>query len=964
MKHSRSWFVAVLLSCVCLLLLYNVIVPKYLVQSSPEKPSFPGNQILIIHRATTHGRYCIEENICKNNTDGNVYTYIRHANFYKLIEKGIDLKRNITHQREVVPHIVHYAWYGGLKRGNNFRFHHMLAILSAHKFIKPSRIYFWHDMVPTGDYWKEVKEKVPELCLVFRKGPTEIRGRKVVVAEHVTDVVRLEAVMEFGGMYFDLDVMILKPLDPLLKFDVAMGYETPGGLCNGIMIGTAWADFFKIWHKEYKSFQDHQWNVHSVQIPGRLAKQYPNLVHTEDTSLHRPNWMELDRLYTVGKLYDWRKNNYASHLWIRLHKVEHNPNDIKTWNTTVGEMFRWIYYGDWKLQLPGQHVNRTRPPSTVSRKSCILNNICRTNDSSKVYTYQRQADFLQNIDSPVDRKRKINHQVRVIPNIVHFTWYGGQTKGNEFRFHHLIAVLAAHKFIKPDHILFWHDMVPNGNYWKELLQKVPEVVLVYRGAPSEIRGRKVAVPEHLTDVVRLEAVLEYGGMYFDLDAIVLKPLDALLKYDVVMGYEAPDGLCNGIIIGKPWADFLKIWHREYKTFDDSNWNYHSVVLPAHLAKAHPNLIHTEATSMHRPNYIERDVLYTEGKLFKWRVDNFAVHLWIRFHKTEHNPEDIKYWNTTVGEIFRYIYYGDWKLTPLPTKGKICIYGNLCKDKTSEKVYKYIRLPDFLSRVESDVDLKLNISHNYRIVPSISHFTWYGGKAKGNTFRFHHLLSILAAHKFLKPDKVLFWHDMVPEGPYWTELKDKVPELTLVYRETPTEIRGRKVTVAEHLTDVVRLEAIMEYGGFYFDLDAMVLKPLGPLLNYDVTMGYETPDGLCNGIMIGRAWADFFRIWHKEYKTFDDRNWAYHSVKLPAILARRFPNLIHTEATSMHRPNWGELPQLYKEGQLYDWRAKNYAVHLWIRFHRPEHNATDIKSWNTTTGEIFRHIYYGDWRIQK
>ncbi|XP_046555611.1 uncharacterized protein LOC124264881, partial [Haliotis rubra] len=117
------------------------------------------------------------------------------------------------------------------KRGNNFRFHHMLAVLSAHKFIKPSKIYFWHDMVPTGDYWKELKAKVPELCLVFRKEPTEIRGRRVQVAEHITDVVRLEAVMEFGGLYFDLDVMILKPLDPLLKFDVAMGYETPGGVC-------------------------------------------------------------------------------------------------------------------------------------------------------------------------------------------------------------------------------------------------------------------------------------------------------------------------------------------------------------------------------------------------------------------------------------------------------------------------------------------------------------------------------------------------------------------------------------------------------------------------------------------------------------------------------------------------------------------------------------------------------------
>ncbi|XP_046555602.1 uncharacterized protein LOC124264870 [Haliotis rubra] len=545
--------------------------------------------------------------------------------------------------------------------------------------------------------------------------------------------------------------------------------------------------------------------------------------------------MELDKLYGVGKLYDWKKNNYACHLWIRMHKTEHNPTDIKTWNTTVGEMFRWVYYGDWKLQLLGQHVN---PTNNVLKKSCILNNICRTNDSSTVYTYERENDFLKNIDSTVDIKRNIDHQEKVIPNIVHFTWYGGLKNGNDFRFHQLIAFLAAHRFIKPDHILFWHDLVPSGNYWKELLLKVPEVVPVYRKAPSEIRGRKISVPEHMAHVVGLEAVLEYGGVYLDLDAIVLRPLDPLLKYDVVMG-DHPDGLCNGIIIGKPYADFLKIWHREFKTFDDKNGTSHFVSMSAHVAKEHPNLIHIDKTSLHRPDHSEEDALFLEGKLFNWREKYYAVHLGIQFHKSEHNPQDIKFWNTSAGEIFRYVYYGDWKMTPLPTKGKLCIYGNLCKDKDSEKVYKYIRLPDFMSRVESNVDLKLNISHNERIVPSISHFTWYGGKAKGNMFRFHHLLSVLAAHKFIKPEKVLFWHDMVPEGPYWTEVKEKVPELTLVYRAAPSEIRGRRVKVAEHLTDVVRLEAVMEYGGFYFDLDAMVLKPLGPLLNYDVTMGYET-----------------------------------------------------------------------------------------------------------------------------
>ncbi|XP_041366955.1 uncharacterized protein LOC121381677 [Gigantopelta aegis] len=182
---------------------------------------------------------------------------------------------------------------------------------------------------------------------------------------------------------------------------------------------------------------------------------------------------------------------------------------------------------------------------------------------------------------------------------------------------------------------------------------------------------------------------------------------------------------------------------------------------------------------------------------------------------------------------------------------------------------------------------------------------------------------------------------------------KVPELYLIHGEPSTQIYGRAVKVSEHHKDIVRLEAVLEYGGIYLDLDAMVVKPLDPLLNYEVVMGYEHENGLCNGAIIAVAWADFLKIRHLEYKSFQDKQWAEHSVHLPAVLARKHKNLIHTEERSFYRPNWedNDLRQLYEVGQIYDLKTNNYVVHLWIRKHGIEHNSEDIQTWNTTVGHI-------------
>ena len=241
-----------------------------------------------------------------------------------------------------VPRVVHYTFFYS-KTNATFRFHMLLSLLSAYQNIRPTTILFWYDSIPQGHWWEEAKRMVPIIKMVYRKAPTSIFGNTIEVAQHQSDIVRLEAVMRYGGIYMDLDVIALKSFDPFLAFDTTMGLEEPGRLCNALIISRPNASFLNSWYDRYKSFNDTEYSEHSVALPARLACSYPELIHVEETTFHRPNYKEL--IWIHGHLsYNWQEN-YAMKLWYRKYDIDHTPESIKRLNTTMGQIFRYVYYG-------------------------------------------------------------------------------------------------------------------------------------------------------------------------------------------------------------------------------------------------------------------------------------------------------------------------------------------------------------------------------------------------------------------------------------------------------------------------------------------------------------------------------------------------------------------------------------------------------------------------------------------
>ncbi len=172
----------------------------------------------------------------------------------------------------------------------------------------------------------------------------------------------------------------------------------------------------------------------------------------------------------------------------------------------------------------------------------------------------------------------------MIPRRIHFVYVGGRT----FSFIHFLAVYTAWKVNRPDCIYFHHTEVPTGQWW----DKARAYLTLHRVEPvREVHGNPITYPAHMADVIRLEMLQRFGGIYLDLDIVSLRPFAPFLQHEFVMGMEPGTGLCNAVVMARQEAQFLSLWREQYRSFDGSLWNHHSVVLPWQMAQDNPQLIH-------------------------------------------------------------------------------------------------------------------------------------------------------------------------------------------------------------------------------------------------------------------------------------------------------------------------------------------------------------------------------------
>ena len=135
------------------------------------------------------------------------------------------------------------------------------------------------------------------------------------------DIIRIKALREYGGIYLDLDTLVLRSFDSLRLHPFTIGKQSTIGLANGIMIANKDSKFLDAWYEAYRYVTFSCWDCHSVRLPCQLALNYPHLVNIVDEvgflcPYHRgvlyENEVLKDEMYCTIFPYEGK---YAQHLW-------------------------------------------------------------------------------------------------------------------------------------------------------------------------------------------------------------------------------------------------------------------------------------------------------------------------------------------------------------------------------------------------------------------------------------------------------------------------------------------------------------------------------------------------------------------------------------------------------------------------------------------------------------------------
>ena len=132
--------------------------------------------------------------------------------------------------KQMIPKKIHYCWFGG----NPLPELAKKCIASWKKYCPDYEIVEWNESNFDVSHWDYTREAYEAKKWAF-----------------VSDVARLYALVNFGGVYMDTDVEVLKPLDDILAYDAVSGFETGNQIPTGLMACCANHPLFEELLEEY-----------------------------------------------------------------------------------------------------------------------------------------------------------------------------------------------------------------------------------------------------------------------------------------------------------------------------------------------------------------------------------------------------------------------------------------------------------------------------------------------------------------------------------------------------------------------------------------------------------------------------------------------------------------------------------------------------------------------------------------
>lgn len=199
----------------------------------------------------------------------------------------------------MIPHILHYCWFGGKAIPQNLQ-----ACMST-----------WQQLMPDWQQMRWDEQTFDITSSTWTQGAYEKKKYAFV-----SDYVRLVALEQYGGIYLDTDVKLLKSLAPLAEqYGCFTGYEGKDKLTSAIICVTPHHPLIQAWLESYKDKEFTQavvsGNEANVLMMTELCQQQGlRCDNTEQQLL----WPSRDALHVFPQTYFcpldfWHNKDFSDH---------------------------------------------------------------------------------------------------------------------------------------------------------------------------------------------------------------------------------------------------------------------------------------------------------------------------------------------------------------------------------------------------------------------------------------------------------------------------------------------------------------------------------------------------------------------------------------------------------------------------------------------------------------------------
>lgn len=174
-----------------------------------------------------------------------------------------------------------------------------------------------------------------------------------------------------------------------------------------------------------------------------------------------------------------------------------------------------------------------------------------------------------------------------IPKIVHLI-YINQRPLKSFNYKCINSILRN----MPDYQVWIHnDIEPDTDEWR-IIKQNEYVHIKSIERVKEFDGFPISHVQYEADIIRMNILYEYGGIYLDTDVYMVKNITDLLDgHSFYIAKETEDNMINCVIISEPNNEFIKVWLSNFATgFRVGNWGWHIRDLPKMILEKNPHYI--------------------------------------------------------------------------------------------------------------------------------------------------------------------------------------------------------------------------------------------------------------------------------------------------------------------------------------------------------------------------------------